>query len=140
MINGFEYATEDTKVILPGKMTPEEGVVAIEYEVEKDHVDIVGLTGDTVAMGRGKKGRKGSVTVLQSVIEGMQETLLPGQDLTDLAPFTITVGYAPAGGKMTFDILQFCRIRKVPKGMKAGDTHMEVKLDLAIGKILYNKR
>ena len=138
MINGNEYASEDVKIIMPGKPLPEEGVVAIEYEVERDHKEIHGLGKDPVALGRGKKTRKGKVTVLQSVIEGMQAKLLPGQDLTDLPPFPITVAYAPAGGVATVDSLLFCRIKSVPKAMKSGDDHMEVPLDLAIGDIKYN--
>jgi hypothetical protein len=138
MINGFEYAAEDMKVILPGKLTPEEGVVEINYLTKKEHTEIHGLGAEAVALGRGKKERSGDVTVLQSVIEGMQATLRPGQDLTDLSPFTITVGFAPAGGRQTFDRLKFCRIKEVPKGMKSGDPNMMVKLMLAIGKIEYN--
>lgn len=138
MINGNEYASEDVKIILPGKPIPEEGVVAIEYEVMRDHKEVYGMGKDPVALGRGKKERKGSVTVLQSVVEGMQATLLPGQDLTDLPPFPITVAFAPAGGLVTVDHLLFCRIKSVPKNMKSGDDHMEVKLDLAIGDIKYN--
>lgn len=139
MINGFEYATEDMKVILPGKLAPEEGVVEASYTTKKEHEDIHGLGAEAVAMGRGKKTRSGYIVVLQSVVEGMQEALAnPEKDLTDLAPFTITVGYAPAGGKMTVDRLENCRIKEIPKGMKSGDSHMEVKLDLAIGKIKYN--
>lgn len=138
MVNGFEYASEDVKVILPGKATPEDGVIDINYEVEKDHTEILGMSSDTAALGRGKKTRKGDMTVLQSVIEGMQATLPPGKDLTDLPPFTITVGYAPVGGKATFDRLKFVRIKSYSKGMKAGDTNMEVKCVLAIGGIDYN--
>lgn len=138
MINGQEYASEDIKIIMPGKPLPEEGVVAIEYTVKKDHKEIYGLGANPVALGRGKKEREGSVTVLQSVIEGMQSKVAPGKDLTDLAPFPITVAYAPAGGIATVDQLMYCRIKEVPKGMKSGDDHMEVKLMLAIGDIKYN--
>lgn len=138
MISGFEYASEDVKIILPGKLTPEEGVTDINYMTEKEHTEIYGMSAKAVALGRGQQKQSGDVTVLQSVIEGMQLMLLPGQNLTQLPPFTISVGYAPAGGRVTIDRLKFCRIKKVPKGMKAGDTHMEVKLELAIGEIEYN--
>lgn len=138
MINGFEYASEDVKVILPGKLTPEEGVVEINYEVEKEHTEIHGMGAKAVALGRGKQMQKADITVLQSVLEGMQATLLPGQNLTQLPPFTVTVGYAPAGGVATFDRLKFCRVKKYNKGIKSGDGNMTVKLDLAVGDIEYN--
>lgn len=138
MINGQEYASEDVKIILPGKPLPENAVVAIDYMSKKTHENLYGMSADPIALGRGKNEYEGSVTVLQSVIEGMQATLLPGQNLTQLPPFPITVAYAPAGGIPTIDQLMFCRIAEVPKGMKSGDTHMEVKLPLVIGKINYN--
>lgn len=138
MINGNEYASEDVKIILPGKPLPEEGVVAINYTVKKEHKEIYGMSAKAVALGRGKQEQDGDITVLQSVIEGMQARLLPGQNLTQLPPFPITVAYAPPGGIATVDQLLYCRIKEVPKGMKSGDTHMEVKLMLAIGDIQYN--
>ncbi len=138
MINGNEYASEDVKIILPGKPIPEEGVVAIEYDVMRDHKEIYGMGKDPVRLGRGKKERKAAVTVLQSVLEGMQAILLPGQDLTDLPPFPITVAYAPAGGLLTVDHLLFVRVKSYTKQMKSGDDHMEIKMELAVGDIKYN--
>lgn len=138
MINGFEYSSEDVKIILPGKATPEEGVVDIEYMTEKEHVEIYGMSAKPVALGRGKQKQDAKISVLQSVIEGMQASLLPGQNLTQMVPFTITVAYAPAGGRLTIDRLKHCRIKKVTKAMKSGDSHMVVPVELAVGDIEYN--
>ncbi len=138
MINNFEYAWEDIKVILPGSSLPSDAVTAIEYNSDKEHTNIYGAGAVPVAMGRGKKEFTGKVTVLQSLLEAMQRSMSAGKDLTDLTPFNITVSYAPEGGVATTDQLVGCRFKKIPKSMKAGDPNQEIEMDLAIFKINYN--
>jgi hypothetical protein len=133
-----EYAWEDIKIILPGTALPSDGVVGIKYDSNKEHVNIYGAGDSPVSMGRGKREFTASVTVLQSVIEGMQSSLPRGKSLLDLTPFNITVSYAPAGGTAITDQLIGCRIAKLPKEMKSGDTHMEVELEIIPFNIKYN--
>lgn len=136
MINGFEYSWEDISATLAGKLLV--GFVAVKYKSSKEHKNIYGRGSEPVAMGRGKKDYNGSVTINQSEFEALQAKLPKGKDLTDLAPFTVTVAYAPEGGAITTDELTFCRIGDFEKGMKQGDANMEIELPLIIGKINYN--
>ena len=137
MINGFEYSYEDISTVFAGKLLT--GFTAVKYKVKKDHKNIYGKGAKPVAMGRGKKEYDGSsVTVLQSELEAIQAQLPDGKDLTDLAPFTLTVSYAPEGGKITTDTLLFCRVMDYEKGMKSGDGNMEIELQLMVGDIKYN--
>jgi len=138
MINGNEYAWEDIAVIIPGKVAPIDGIEAIEYEESKEHTNIHGRGDEPVAFGRGKKDFSGSLTLLQSEFEALQQSLPPGRSVTSMAPFNITVSYAPEGGIDTTDLLIGVRIKKFKKGGKTGDDHMPVVCDLIIGKIDYN--
>lgn len=138
MINRNEYAWEDIQVVLPGKALPDDGVTAVEYTEKKEHTNVHARGDRAISMGRGKVEHEGSVTVLQSTLEAMQAALPKGKSLTSLAPFTITVSYAPIGGVATTDRLLFCRIKEVKKGMKTGDPNQEIPLVLAIGNIEYN--
>jgi hypothetical protein len=138
MVNGNEYAWEDLKVVLPGSTIPEDGVVELEYNYKKEHTNIYGRGAKPVATGRGKEEMDGSITLLQSTVEALQASLPAGKNITHLQPFTITASYAPEGGKATTDRLLYCRFKELPKGMKNGDDHMEIKIPLAIGDILYN--
>ncbi len=138
MINGNEYAWEDVQVILPGSVIPRDGVVSIDYEYEKDHTNIKGRGAKAVAMGRGSETPSANMTVLQSLFEEMQAGLPPGKNPTHIAPFTITVAYAPEGGVATVDQLVFVRIRKFKKGMKTGDGNMTIEMELLPGDINYN--
>jgi hypothetical protein len=138
MINGTEYGWEDIQVILPGNTSPIDGVTAISYKGTKKHENIFGRGNKAVALGRGQEEYSGSFTLLQSVVEAIQRTLPPGKSLIHLPPFNIVVSYAPENGVITTDTLLQCRVKEMEKGMKSGDTHMEVKMDLAIGDIQYN--
>lgn len=136
MINGYEYSWEDISLSFLKRVLT--GFVAIEYEASKDHKNIHGRGADPVAMGRGKKDYKGSITLNQSEVEAIQSELGKGKDLTDLAAFTIISAFAPEGGVITIDELLYCRIGEYKKGMKQGDANMEITLPLVIGKINYN--
>lgn len=136
MINGFEYSWEDISFTMFGKLIT--GCEGIEYGSSKAHSNIYGRGAEPVAMGRGKKDHRGKLSILQSEFESIQTKLPAGKDLTDVAPFPITVSYAPEGGAVTTDQLTFCRIASFNKGMKNGDGNMTIDLDLVVGKILYN--
>jgi hypothetical protein len=138
MINGNQYAWEDIRIVFPGNIAPIDDVVSIEYETTKEHTEIYGRGSKPVYMGRGKESHKATVTILQSRLEAIQISLPKGKKITDMAPFTITVSYAPEGSAATTDQILFCRVKSVKKGMKQGDTNMEIPLELAVGDIEYN--
>lgn len=138
MIRRVEYAWEDIKVILPGSVIPDDGVVALDYEYKKDHSNIYARGAKPMAAGRGKEEPSGSMTLLQSTVEAMLAALPPGKNLTHIAPFTLTVSYAPEGGIAVTDQLIGVRIASFKKGMKTGDGNMTVDCSLVIADILYN--
>ena len=139
MINGREYSWENINVVLPGKNQPVDGIKAIEYTVERDHAEVYGRGSEPVAISSGQKKFSGSMELLQSEVEALQETLPPGKDLTDLAPFTVVLSYDPDdGGTVKTDRLEYVRIKSINKGGKSGDKELPSKCDLAIGKIRFN--
>jgi hypothetical protein len=138
MINGEEYAWEDIQVIMEGKSVPLIECSAIEYESKKDHVNVYAAGAKPVAMGRGKEEYSGSITILQSGLEAMVASMPRGKKITDRKAFIISVAYAPEAGLATVDVLKYCRVAALKKGMKTGDTHQEITLPLVIGDIDYN--
>ncbi len=134
MINGNEYAWEDIQLVIEGKSSPILGFRAVEYTTKRKHENIYGAGNKPVAVGRGAVEYEGSITLLQSEVEAMQKSW--GGDITRKV-FNVTVAYAPAGGEETVDQLMSCRISEFKKGMKQGDTNMEVELPLVIGEIKY---
>lgn len=141
MINGQEYAWEDVQVVVEGKGIPVTGVKSIEYGNTRVHENIYGRGSRPVSMGRGKTEMKeGTIVLLQSELEAMQQALPPGKSLTDRAAFAITVGYAAETGPRTTDKLLGCRITDVPKKIGGDETHMTVELKFLPFQIIYGSR
>lgn len=136
MINGFEYSWEDIQVTMLGKDLT--GIFNVDYSTKKEHTNIYGKGAKPVAMGRGKEEFDAKLTVLQSEIEALQANLSKGQKITDIAPFEVVVSYAPEGGQVVTDVIKYCRISEVRKGMNQGDGNMTVDLPLVVGDIEYN--
>jgi hypothetical protein len=138
MINKNEYAWEDINIVIKNKVV--EGIQGIEYTTQKEHFDIMGRGEDPVALGKGQKGYSGQMTLLQSEVEALQKLMPAGKDITNMAPFTITVGYTPddAAAQATFDQLTSVRITEIKKAYKNTDGFMVCDIPLKIGKINYN--
>lgn len=135
MINGTEYAWEDLQIVVEGNAFPLNGVQAISYKSTKVHENIKGRGNKPVSMGRGPEDYEGSLTILQSELESMQDAL-GGDSLTTRKPFIISVSYAPLVGAKRTDLLMGCRIKEVERKLGTDDTHMTVELPLAIFRIV----
>ena len=136
IVNGQEYSFSDVLINLFGRVV--EGLLSINYTVNREHKNVKGRGARNMAMARGQKSYEGSIGRTQSEVEAIQRGLKKGQDLTDIPPFPITVTYAPEGGVLTTDILENCRFNSVPKGFGVEDANMEIELPLTIFNIKYN--
>lgn len=136
MINGFEYSWEDISLTVFGKLVT--GFAGIDYNTEKQHMNIYGRGSKPVAMGRGNKQFSGTLVLLQSELESIQAKLPKGKDITDVTSTKITVSYAPEGGVITTDVLKNVRFTSIPKGMKQGAANMEIQMPFICGDIEYN--
>ena len=138
MINGTEYAYEDMQCSFMGRSMP--GFVSASYGVNKVYTNIRGRGNRPVKRGRGAKDAEPTrVTILQSELEAMQASMPPGTDPTDLAPFTLTFSYGPVLGQVVRDVLPYCQITRVVKGMGTDDDHMTVDLEIINDIPLFNQ-
>jgi len=135
MINGQEYAWEDIQIAVEGNSQPLTNVLGVEYASKRKHENLMGAGSEPVGMGRGNKDYEASITMRLGEVLKLQEAW--GGDITKKV-FTVTVAFANEGGKQTVDQLLYCRINELKKGMKQGDTSMEVELPLTIAGIKYN--
>lgn len=127
MINGTEYAFEDVKVVLFGRLLT--GIVSISYGVNKVYTNIMGMGNRPVKRGRGAKNAENTVVrVTQSELEAFQRALPAGVDITDAAPTNITVSYAPVGGVITTDVIPYAQCTGFSKSVSSSDDHMEIDL------------
>ncbi len=136
MINGEEYSFEDISLIVDGETIS--GFQGIEYTTSKEHYNMTGKGNKPTGIRRGKESYTASLDVMQSTLEMFQRRLAPGRKITDMRPFTIIVAYAPEGGVVTVDRLEFCRVLSVQKGLKTDSGEQGFNLPLLPGDIKYN--
>lgn len=138
MINGTEYAYEDVEISLMTRSLL--GAVRISYGVNRAYSNIRARGNRPMKRGRGAKDAEPvTLVILQSELEALQASMPPGTDPTDLAPFTITVKYGPVLGQVVRDIIPYCQITRVVKGLGTDDDHMEVSLDIISDIPLFNQ-
>lgn len=138
-INGQEYGWEDVQIVVQGKASPLTGVQGVEYKSTKEHINVMGRGNKPVSMARGPEGYEGSLTILQSELEAMQDAF-GSEALTTRPAFDIAVSYAPLVGAARTDLLKGCRINEVSKAFKNEDGNMVIELPLKIFRIEYNRQ
>ena len=137
MINGQEYAWEDIEVVVAGRLVV--GIQAISYTSRKVHENVYGRGAKPVAITRGKEEFEGSITLLQSEVEALQSALEKGKNLTNIAPFNVSVAYTPNGeGDLVVDTLIGCRFNEIAKSHGTEEMNMIVELPLTVFDIQYN--
>lgn len=135
--NSVEYAWKDIEVSYMGRIIGRLLEVKYSVEVEKKH--IYGRGNNPLGVQIGNKKVSAEIKVGQSELEAMTrkaQELRPGADITDIS-FNINVAYVK-DVEVVRDRIRDFSITKMEKGMKQGDTDMEVSLPgLAMG-IEYN--
>lgn len=125
--NSNEYAWVDVRVALLGRVVG--GLRGIEYKV-KHQKEVLFATGSKGrAIQKGKKEYEGTITLLQSELIALDRAAREKgyEDVTDI-DFDVVVSYLPDSGVVTTDKVVNVSITEIPRGIKEGDTQMEVAL------------
>lgn len=135
--NSTEYAWKDITITAMGRTF--ERIVDVEYDVEEDKKHIRGRGKKVRGIQGGNETPTGSVTLGQSEVEALirkaQETN-PNAKLSDIS-FDIQIHYLK-GVDLVKDRIVGAEFTKQPKGMKQGDSDMEIKLPFLAMDIFYN--
>lgn len=135
--NSTEFAWKNISVTAMGRTF--EMIDEIEYDTEEEKKYIYGRGGKVRGIQGGNEKPGGSITLKQSEVEALtrkaQETN-PNAKLTDIS-FDIQVHYLK-GTDLVKDRILGAEFTKNPKGMKQGDTDMQIKLPFMCMDILYN--
>jgi len=127
LINGIQHSWASITVNLLGRNVT--GIVAIDYDVEREIEDGYGAGDEPVYRAFGNRKYKASITLYQYEVVGLQQAA--GGNLDMIPPFDIPVHFAPAeGAAAVVDIIRNCTIRTNGRSWKQGDTKQEIKLDL----------
>lgn len=133
MLNGRAYDWASVRMQLLGITIL--GVTAIMYGQTKEKVDNFGAGDMPVSRGYGQKKANASITVEMKELERIQASLQPGQDITDIGPFTIVVAYRNESNRVITHKLKNVEFTNNKRDMKAGDTSVMVELELIISHI-----
>lgn len=135
--NSKEYAWIDVTVVMLGMEVKR--IRAVEYKAKRATEALYAAGKWPVGIQRGKKEAEGTLTVLQSALNAMNDAGKAAgfNDITDIE-FDMTVSYASEyGGKITTDRLRQCAITEAPKSLKEGDLYSEHALPFIACEVEY---
>lgn len=135
--NTRDYSWADVEIRLLDNSVV--GAVGFQYIKRQLKTNIYGRGTKPIRRTRGNKEYEGSITLLQSELEALQDLAKASglEDPVDFLPFSVAVSYENAEGVITTDILLYCEFIEIPKGMAQNDPNMEIELPLIIGDIKY---
>lgn len=131
MINGKRYSWEDISTRMPmGELVDYE---SIEYSDEKQVEEKYGKGSNPRGWGAGNYKASGKVTMLREEFQRfVAYASSTRRSIYNVAPFTITCGYANEDSPTVTDVLRQCKITKMSTSPSQGDTDVKVELELAI--------
>lgn len=136
--NSAEFAWKDIEVVMLGR--PIVRLLEVKYKVNKETKEIYGRGQEPLGIQEGNKKYEGELKIGQSELEALinkAQQLIPGGDPTDLPPFNIAICFEKAG-VLRSDVLVGIKLSEFEKGMKQGDSDMEVTLPFKCLSINYN--
>jgi hypothetical protein len=134
LINGQTYAWSDIELSIMGVVVT--GVTEIDYESDRESKLHYGAGSEPISYAYGTLKCKGGVTLAMSALDAIRE-VAPLGDITLCPPFPIIVSFVNAVNKIVTHKLLGCMFTNDGMSAKHGDTNIEKKLNLLIGKIIY---
>ncbi len=128
--NSPEFSWANVQIAMLGRVLGR--VRGIKFSMKKDKEYLTARGGNPHAIQHGNKTPEGELILLQSVVEALQGGLEPDEDLTDLAPFDITVTFVRKNNptKIVTYILKGVEFTDDNRETKQGDKFMEITLPI----------
>lgn len=127
--NSKEFAWSNVEIATLGRtLTKVRGVKYVSKK-EKEYLHARGENPHSIQSGN--KTFEGELMLLQSELEAIQAQLQSTEDVTDLAPFNVTVVYKPkTGNTLLTHILKMVEFTEDPREIKQGDKFQELTLPI----------
>lgn len=115
------------------------GVTALDYDDTMKKENFYGAGDRPQGRGEGNYEAKATITLRMEEVEAIERSLAPGQSLTDIAPFDITVLMLPNNSNVQKkDIIHNCEFTGNNRKLKQGDGSFEIQLELVVSEITWN--
>jgi hypothetical protein len=135
LINGRAYDWASLRAQLLGLSVT--GITAVMYEDTQNKTNNQGAGIFASSRGYGAYEAKASITLEMKEVERIQQQLPPGKRLQDIGPFNVTIAYVNESNRMVRHTLHNCEFTNNKRDLKAGDTNIEVELELIISHITW---
>lgn len=135
--NSAEYAWKDIEVSFMGRVLVR--ILEITYSEDSEVKHIYGRGRNPVGVQNGNTKPGGSLTIGQSELEAFTrdiQSVIPGGKITDVS-FDVNIAYLGTEAVVR-DRVVGARVTKYEKGMKQGDTDMQIKLPYLCLRIDHN--
>jgi len=135
LINGIATSWSSITGVVAGVLV--NGFTEINYNKEVEKTDNYGAGSKAVSRSYGKETFSGDITLHSDEVEALTNAA-PNRDITQIAPFDITItSLAFPGAAPVRNVLRGCEFKNNGRAMKQGDAVFEVKLELIIADIEY---
>lgn len=139
-INGHQHAWADIRVNILGRTLT--GITSVEYSDEEESEYYHGAGKNPVAFGTGNVKPTASIKMYKYELDALQLAAKSAgiRRLQDVDFFDIVVSYQETKDAIeTTDIIRNCKIKKIGKSAKQGDTKLESDIELIISHIDWNE-
>jgi hypothetical protein len=134
LINGVQYASANITVIIPLIGPISHGITEINFEKDQQIVDNYGFPQDPIGRAYGQNTYKADITLYKEIWNKIIDAS-PLRDPSKLPFADIIVVYGGAGIPFRKETLRAINFKNNPMGMKAGDTKILCKINLAVAGI-----
>lgn len=129
VFNSKEYEWNNVEVVMLGRVVT--GIRGVTYKESQEKEPVYGRGNKPRAIQAGNKSYEGSISLLQSELEALQDVAGAGASIVDIPAFDITVAYVPKnGGAVVVDIIKNVEFTECEKSLKQGDKFMEIELPM----------
>ena len=140
LINGQRQGWGDIEFLIGTRRVT--GITKMSITSEQDKSNEMGQGNEPVHRSRSNKKYSGELELFHYEVMAMLEALPEGKDLTDVAPFTVSIVFMPTGGdklkRIDVPMTEFLT-GGLNIDVKQGDKSIPIKLPLIIGKPIYKK-
>lgn len=133
LINGVRYGWSNLRANILGRSMT--GITAVSWKTKRAKQNNYGQGSEPDHRVIGKKEYEASVTLSQYEVDAIKATLAAGQDLTDIAPFPITIVYKDDTNAVKTTVLKNCEFLEEAFSTKEGDMKNEYTCPLIIAGI-----
>jgi hypothetical protein len=115
------------------------GITGINFSSSRKKENQYGAGDEVDHRGYGNREYEVGITLKKYEVEAILALLLPGQDLTDVAPFDVPVQWMIEGNPIIHKvIIKDFEFTKQSVDTKQGDTTVDVSLECICSKVIWN--